>query len=259
MSKIAILYYSGVGNTKVVASYIYKYLKNKNSVDIYSIEELPIYFSFDKYSKLIIGFPTIHTEPALLMKRFIQQLNENEKKLPTFVYTTCGLYSGNAIRIFCEIMIDKNLIPIHTSSYRCPAIDGILLTPGIKRWYGYEKGLSLKIKRDLDKCLSITEICSRMPRLKWYTALNYPNKMIGKYAKFKIYLYENKCAKCGKCVKKCPVGACTKAINNPPIIDSKKCINCYRCIHHCQQHALSLSKRKTPKRMWQGLGSVSKR
>jgi len=51
---------------------MYNYLKNRYSIDIYLIEELLADFSFDKYSKLIIGFPTIHAEPALMMKCFIQ-------------------------------------------------------------------------------------------------------------------------------------------------------------------------------------------
>jgi len=246
MNKIAILYYSGVGITKTIASYMYNYLKNKTAVDIYSIDELPVDFSFDNYSKLIIGFPTIHTEPALPIKWFVQQLDKHTKKLPTFVYTTCGLYSGNTVRIFCKIIIEKNLIPTYTRSYRCPATDGSLLTPNIKRWHSYEKGLSLKIKQDLDNFLGMTEVCSKIPKLKWYSALNYPNKFAGQHTHFKIYLHENKCAKCRRCIKKCPVGACVEDINQLPIIDNKKCINCYRCIHHCPQLALSLSKRKTP-------------
>ena len=251
MDKTIILYYSGVGNTKRIAEYMYNYLKRNRMVDIYTIEDLPADFNFDNYSRLIMGFPTIHTEPALPMMHFIQQVNRTERKLPTFVYTTCGLYSGNAIKIFCEVIIGKNLIPIHTSSHRTPAVDGILLTPSIKRWYSYEKGLPLKIKRDLEEFLRTNVICSKIPRLKWYTALNYPNKVMGKYTKFKIYLHENKCMKCGECIKKCPARAYTKSINNLPIIDNKKCINCYRCIHHCPQQALSLSKRKAPKKTLQ--------
>ena len=248
MNKIVILYYSGVGNTKTIAQYMYNYLMRGNSVDIYSIEELSVDFSFDKYSKLIIGFPTIHAKPALPMEWFIQELKVIEKKMPTFVYTTCGLYSGNAIRIFCKSTIVKNIIPIYTSSYQCLAIDGILLTPNIKRWYGYEKGLSSRIKRDLERFLDTTEFCSKIPRLKWYSVLNYPNKVIGKHTKFKIYLHENKCMQCGVCLEKCPVGAYVKGDNNLPIFDIEKCINCYRCIHRCPQLALSLSKRKAPKK-----------
>ena len=242
MDKIIILYYSGVGNTKRIAQYMYNYLKRRSNVDIYSIEELPTDFSFNKYSKLIIGFPTIHAEPATPMMHFVRRINARTKKLPTFVYTTYGLYSGNAIRIFCELAIVKNIIPVYTNGYRAPAIDGILLTPKIKRWHSYEKGLSIKIKNDVGQFLNTNEDCAKIPKLKWYSVFNYPNKLIGKHTKLKIYLHENKCVKCGVCTEKCPAGACTNDASNLPIFDITKCINCYRCIHHCPQRALSLSK-----------------
>ena len=242
VNKTAIIYYSGVGNTKRIAQYMYNYLKRMGSVDIYSIEEIPVDFSFNKYSKLIIGFPTIHAEPALPMIRFIQRANASDKKLPTFIYTTCGLYSGNSIRILCELAIAKNIIPVYTKSYRAPAVDGILLTPKIKRWHSYEKELPLKIKSDLGRFLNTNGNYARVPRLKWYSILNYPNKLIGKHTKFKIYLHKNKCVKCRLCIEKCPVGACVSDANNLATVNSAKCINCYRCIHHCPQHALSLSK-----------------
>ena len=246
MGRIGILYYSGVGNTKRIAQHMYNYLKRNGSTDIYSIEELPVDFSFDKYSKLIIGFPTIHTEPALLMMHFVQQLGKMKKKVPAFVYTTCGLYSGNAVKILCEQAIVKNIIPVYTRSYRCPAVDGILLTPTIKRWYTYEKNLPSKIEKDLKCFLKTTEIQDKTPKLKWYSALNYPNKVIGKNKKFRIYLHGKKCVKCGLCAKQCPVGACAKASDGRPLFDTGKCINCYRCIHNCPQLALSLSKRMMP-------------
>lgn len=246
MDKKVILYYSGVENTKTMARYMYNYLRQNNNIDIYSIEELPEDFRFDNYSKLIIGFPTIHTAPALPMMSFIQHLKVIERKLPTFVYTTCGLYSGNALRILCKASIAKNIIPVYTSSYRCPAVDGILLTPKIKRWYSYEKKLSIKIKNDLDQFLNIVETSGKIPKLKWYSAFNYPNKVIGQHKTFKIYVHEKQCVKCKKCIENCPTMAYVQDTKGLPLFNVEKCINCYRCIHYCPQRALSLSRRKPP-------------
>ena len=249
MEKISILYYSGVGNTKTIAKRMNCYLKNKNDVDMYSIEELPKDFKFDIYSRVIIGFPTIHSAPASLMVDFIQKVNSTNKKIPVFVYTTCGLYSGNAIRIFCKLLICKNMIPVYTSSYRCPAVDGILLMPNIKQWYNYEKGLSFKIKKDLDQFIGMEKFIEKIPKFKWYSALNFPNKVFGQHMKFKIYLHKENCTSCGLCIKKCPVKACKNDENGIVLVDSDNCVNCYRCIHHCPQRALSLSKRKIPSKV----------
>ena len=35
-----------------------------------------------------------------------------------------------------------------------------------------------------------------------------------------------------------------------PVFGKTKCEKCYRCIHHCPKHALSLNKRKTPEIVW---------
>lgn len=46
---------------------------------------------------------------------------------------------------------------------------------------------------------------------------------------------EEDCAKCGACVRKCPVGAIS--IETPWITDTTKCIGCGRCITLCSQKA----------------------
>ncbi len=53
----------------------------------------------------------------------------------------------------------------------------------------------------------------------------------------KIKVNKN-CIKCGKCARRCPVGAIP--LDNPHTTDSKKCITCMRCIDECPQNARSL-------------------
>lgn len=48
----------------------------------------------------------------------------------------------------------------------------------------------------------------------------------------------NNCIKCGKCARRCPVGAIP--LDKPNTTDSKKCITCMRCIEECPQKARSL-------------------
>ncbi|MBE6839442.1 MAG: hypothetical protein E7507_07905 [Ruminococcus sp.] len=38
-------------------------------------------------------------------------------------------------------------------------------------------------------------------------------------------------------------------IDGYPIINKAKCMNCYRCIHHCPSLALSLSAKRTVKKV----------
>jgi hypothetical protein len=47
----------------------------------------------------------------------------------------------------------KNLIPVLHRSYRCPATDGALLTPYIKRWFKFEKDIERKVEEEAERIL----------------------------------------------------------------------------------------------------------
>lgn len=245
-----LLYYSGVGNTKRVAQMISENITPKHKIEVYSIEKLPNNFSIEKYSSLIIGFPTIHSSPAKPILKFVENMPILEKPIGTFIYTTCGLYSTNSLRIFSKICVKKNIIPILNKSYRCSATDGVLLAPFMKCWFSDEKNLNRKVRKDSLDFLEITTkpLKTNIPKFKLYSILNYPNKIMGTIFPFKIYLHKEKCIKCGKCVLDCPVKAYDFDSNNFPNIDHKKCISCFRCIHKCPKKALSIFKKKSHKK-----------
>lgn len=254
MKKIVCLYYSGVGNTRMVAEFIAKYLTENKKVktDIYSIENLPSNLNYEEYDGLIIGFPTIHCSPPLRIMKYIDELKKIKKQLPTFVFTTCGLYQANTTRIFAKQCRTKNVIPALDAAYRMPAVDGLLLNKHIRYFETYEKMLKTKVQKVCDKFVDILksgQIKEKIPSFKWYSILNYPNKLVGEYYVFPIYLNREKCRKCGLCTKNCPA----KAFDNKdgyPIWQKEKCERCYRCMHQCPANALSLQKGKEPPRKW---------
>lgn len=249
MDTCLILYFSGVGNTKAVANIMNQCINNHIKTDLYSIEELPENFSIENYSYIILGSPTYHSEPSLPMMEFLKSV-KLEKKIPAFIFTTCGLYSENCLRIFAMECQKHNIIPIRTASYRCAATDGILLVPFMSCWFKCEKDIKKKIRKDID--LFIQNLKSQystvIPKFKWYTPLNYPNKMLGKATTFSIYLHRDRCIKCGKCKRNCPQSAID--MRDYPRINKKNCINCCRCIHHCPTMALSLLKYKQIQKVW---------
>ena len=244
MDKILILYYSGVGNTKKVAEWFLSYLTPFCETMIYSVEKLPSIIDLNNYNAVVIGFPTIHSEPAKPIMMFLNNLPPVKTRIPTFIFTTCGLYSANALRIFAKECINKNLIPVLSRSYRCAAVDGILLAPFMKCLFDDEKNLQERIKNDSQwfKTHYDEIINPIIPKLKWYSSLNYINKFVGNKYCFRIYLHKERCIRCGKCHINCPVQAIDVDNDNNPIIERTKCINCYRCVHHCPKLALSLSK-----------------
>ena len=250
MNRILILYYSGVNNTKRVSHLIYDNISDNFNVDIYSIEKLPTDFSINNYKSIIIGFPTIHSSPSKMIINFLNNLSKLKEEIPTFIFTTCGLYPANSLRIFGEKCIEKNILPIINKSYRCCATDGILLTPFMKYWFFDEKNLELKIIKDVSKFIELLKLPLKVaiPKFKLYTPLNYPNKLLGQNFSFTIYLHKDQCIKCNTCIVNCPTKAFKIDELKFPSINKSKCINCYRCIHHCPKMALSLSKRNSTKK-----------
>lgn len=246
--KILVLYYSGVGNTKMVATKIFEILNDFHEITVISIEKLPKDINITIYDALVIGFPTIHSSPAKPIMDFIEQIKHLQKPVPAFLFTTCGLYPANSLRIFAQKCVKKNITPILSKSYRCSAADGTLIAPFMNIWFRHEKRLDEKIQNNVRDFVKLQNqpLVARIPRFKLYSILNYPNKFFGQRFCPKIYLHIENCVSCGKCIKDCP----TKSIDNDdegyPFIKNESCIHCYRCIHHCAGKALSLSKKRPP-------------
>lgn len=248
--KVLILYYSGVGNTKIVAEKIDVLLNKHCQVSLYSIENLSNQLDLNSYDALIVGFPTIHASPAMPIMRFIDQLAPMSKPTPVFLFTTCGLFSANTLRIFAKKCQRVRLLPILSRSYRCAATDGILVAPFMPIWFRNEKNLDAKITKDVVyfEQLLKTKIKLVIPRFQFISILNYPNKMAGQHFSPTLYVHQDKCITCGKCIASCPESSISQDNQGYPFIDKEKCIHCYRCIHHCPQKAISLSKKRTPQK-----------
>ncbi|MBR4096608.1 MAG: flavodoxin family protein, partial [Oscillospiraceae bacterium] len=168
MKPFLIIYFSGVGNTESVAEQI------KNGIagiptELYSLEKLPQDFSIDNYSAVIIGTPTYHSEPAQPLMNFLEAVYPC-RNIPAFVFTTCGLYSENCLRILAKECLKHGIIAIHSASYRCPATDGIILTPSMKCWFKSEKNLPRRINEDINTFISKLKSHSKaeIPKPNWH-------------------------------------------------------------------------------------------
>lgn len=248
MEKVLILYFSGVRNTKCVAECMCFNLQKYCDVYINSIEDVSNDINIGQYDKVIIGSPTIHSEPAVPMKNFLKSICRLNNPIPAFLFTTCGLYPENVLRVFSKLCLEKNIIPIMYSTYRCSATDGVLLFPALKYFWNNERKINEKIVMDLNRFVVGKLVEPKIPKYKWYGILNFPNKWIGQHFHFKIYLHKEKCTKCSKCILNCPMQAIEESGNGYPRINRAKCINCYRCIHYCPNKSLSLFQKKTHKR-----------
>lgn len=250
MERIAIIFFSGVGNTRAVADAIRQSLADRAETDVFSVESLRPDFSLEGYSAAVIGSPVYHSEPAQPVTNFLRKVSAGSN-IPAFVFVTCGMYPENSLRKLALECERKGIVPIAHASYRCAATDGILLMPRMKRWQRNEKNLRSRIQKDTERFLRrLSESAEPdVPGYRWYAPLNYPNRLMGKAVTLTVYLHEEACTGCGKCAGSCPQSAITLK-NRRPEISREKCMNCYRCVHHCPSLALSLSRKKRVKTVW---------
>ncbi len=247
--RILILYHSGAGGTRTIAEIYHEKLTD------YSIEISPINLKYD-YEKLInndfliFAFPTYHCSPSKSMMEFVQKMPVFVNPKKAFVFTTYGLYSGNTIREFIKLCSSKNLYVCGYSAYRSPAADGTLLLPGLPFMYTFKKRITVKLREDINQVENIINSNNykvQIPRFKFYSILNFPNKALGKLYKHKIYLQKDKCVKCNNCINDC-IRKCWSINAGYPEFNGDNCEFCFKCIHHCPKEAIVLSSKTSGKK-----------
>ena len=251
--KILVLYFSGVGSTRKVAELIQDCLLHTKNyiVDLYSIENCAV-INFITYDAFIIGTPVYHGAPSNIVNDYFDSLPPLRKRIPAFIFNTRALCSCNTNRLLAKRLLKKNIITIKDQDYRAPASDGALILPFIKRFFCFEKNIQAKIQLDCMDFLAqiqTKQLYGYVPQFRFSSVINAPNKFIGQMITFKIFLHQDKCIKCGRCIGNCPHYAWERSNSGYPLFNSTKCENCYRCIHHCPAKALSLSKHSTPSKL----------
>jgi ferredoxin len=244
MKKILSIYHSGVGNTKLLSEMITVFLQNKKiAIENFSVEQ----FDSEKiadYDFLIIGFPTYFLEASKVIQNFVDDLPRYENPKYAFIYTTCGLFSANTLYNFAAKLREKNINVVHSTVYRCPATDFVLIMPSFKPTLTFENKLQSHIERDLKRAFyGFKHRIISTPKFKLYSI--FTKSMEAVERKNTIQINHNLCIVCGKCARNCPHNCFTKT-ESSIVFEIENCENCYRCIHHCPVRALSLNG-KTPK------------
>lgn len=250
MKKIAILYFSGAGSTRKVASLIYKTIHKKCDATLRQIEQAGS-LNLNEYDALIIGTPVYHAAPAELIMAYFSTVAPLPKLIPTFIYNARTLCSGNTNRILAKHLKRCNIVTVLDRKYRTPASDASLLLPSVKAFFKFDKKLKNRVASDSLRFLTKIDgpISGYIPRFRFSSIINAPNKLLGQSTTFTIYTHKQHCIKCKKCAVNCPHNAIIMDESGYPSILRSKCENCYRCIHHCPSKALSLNKHHGPEKL----------
>lgn len=248
---VLIRYYSGAGNTKYIANKIAKSLLSKaHQATCEKITDESNKEHIDnQFDMLGIGFPVYFREAPEIVYDLLNRING--KKRPIFLFTTKGLYSGNAVRNIMKYSIGQDFQPVGSIEFYMPGTDSLILFA--KKGSITEKFLKRIHSRNIDekisKFVSILEGITpqNIPQKKWYTMIddsvikkletmydNHHRDYIGQF-----YSNPDTCIECMKCIEGCPRH---NIVLNAHIEFGTTCDVCFSCIHHCSTDSIQIGK-----------------
>lgn len=241
MKSIVIFYFSGTGNTKIIADlYAQEFKKHGISTEIIPIEDIlkgkrKVYAV--EYDLIGFGHPVHAFNAPKIFFDFINHLpGGNDRK--SFLFKTAGdpLCKGGATHFVRKRLQERDYDIFHEDLHVMPANVAIKFEDELTKQL-YEAAKS-NVKRHAEEIINHKKRLQKNPL--WLRIISYlfslmeseGAKMFGKHL-----IVNDDCNLCGKCVQECPTENIIK--ENGDIKFDKKCALCMRCIYNCPKNAIS--------------------
>lgn len=237
-----IIYFSGTGNSKRVASYLGKLLSDE-VYPLLSLESETLK-NGGELDSLGIVFPVYGWGvPAKVLEK-LQDLLSSLSVCPLYVYAlcTCGDdigYTDEELRR----LLQRNGLPLHAvASVQMP--ETYVALPGFK--LDDEALAQEKVRRGMVATAQLAERIKRRERfvevvrgsLPWlYSSVLRPlfNRLLVSDRYFKV---SDACVGCGHCAEVCPVDNISCGEDGGKPNWGGECMGCLACYHHCPTNAI---------------------
>lgn len=236
--KIALLYFSGTGNTKWLAESLYANLKTEET-DI-SLFDLEKEFDLDHhdYDKFIVAHPVYGaTVPRLVIEKVDELIPGNRKLI---IIATYGFV--NALGIYAE----KSMLGRKIEAYYNVKMFNDISAPGFKAPVKPLKK-RLKCKTYIEKKIAsiARDIAVDKKRIEGVGPQLLIGIRIRKAVREGLHTYYqtlgvdlDRCTHCGLCVRECPTHSIEE--KDGDYIFDATCTACTRCYNHCPEHAITI-------------------
>jgi len=241
IQNIGVFYFSGTGNTKLVANLFANEFKRKGfTTKLIPIEDVlnkKLTLSIGDYDLLGFGHPVHAFSAPKIFFDFLNRLpNVDDKK--TFTFKTAGdpLCSGGSTSLVRKHLSKKGYKVFHENLIVMPAnvmfkYDDSLIKQlyevAVKKVKSGTKEILLG-KKNLQK----NNLWLKIGTYLFNKAESSGASYFGKYL-----ITTDSCNLCGKCIKECPTR--NISISNEKIIFGNKCTFCMRCVYICPEKAIS--------------------
>lgn len=260
MKEVVLTYFTGTGNTKLIATQIFEELRNSGiNVTMIESEDLEAFRNVDFSNKvLVVGFPVYLFRAPKIINNMINSLPISQQSVPACIFSTKAWASGNSIRIVAKELYRKGFITIDSTSFVCPSNGWITLLDKnniLYRLTRFEKGLSKKISRFSGQIKSICR-SDKNPKQRFFpnNLLLELGRVVGRKIEDRLFvdlqIDYDKCINCKKCVAKCPVDKFNFDDNKVLIKDSVKCMQCLRCISSCPVQCINFGEKTIGKKRY---------
>lgn len=239
LKNVDFYYFSGTGNTLLIVKKMeHTFSQNGVKVNLYRIEDSkPDDVNLEH--TIGLGFPIAELSTYDFVWNFIKSLPET-RETHIFMVATFGGISGGVVGSIRKILIKKGYTPIGAEEIIMPPnifyiqnekICSAKVEKGIKKAEEYSMALmSGKSKWDRGSVFSNVAYYISMAGLK-LTEASVNQKLIH------MRTDNEKCTKCGMCVKLCPVGNIDIKKEYPE--HGFRCRYCLRCTSFCPTKAIS--------------------
>lgn len=240
-----ILYFSGTGNTALIADEIKKRLKRSNhSVELVSIENHEELLNLNFENKIIgFGYPLYKFSYPDNFNAIFPKINELAKGNKYFQFSTYARFYANSFYDFSS-QLDKTKYHLITErSFKAPSC-GISARKPVED-YEYKSVMFFEdqIGEKLDEFVDQIMLQGSTKEKQKHNMINGLKKLIVKdveivkYPKLKIY--QDQCTMCGLCASACPDKNLTNVKTYIKINDEVGCLHCLRCMNHCPSNAIT--------------------
>ncbi len=255
--RILIAYFSGTGNTRLVADAILERLEKHG----YTGETRPVekIRAADIDADVLgVGFPSYGLCYPRIFEPFFGNLPGKEGPAAAFVFSTHAWSSGDSLTCAAERLREKGYMTVARQSFKCPSNGArTFFAPDhfmYRKMVRFEKGILQKIRKFGDQVHERVEAFRENPfhdpgRKRWinkltgFVATHLMEKRL--YKDFKVI--KNRCIGCGRCVKECPDENLEMQEGKAEFLRGNDCLRCMRCIGICPVNAILFGERSRGK------------
>ena len=239
--KIALFYFSGTNNTKLVILKWQEEAKKHNiDIDLFSIEkdEMP---TLGYYDKIGFAYPIHAFNAPEIVWRFAKKLPRLNKVTPLFIIMVSGEYmtiNNSSASKLNRILKKKNIILESDYHYLMPY--NLVFRHTEQRAYKMYEAMNKIVPIDVTEYLvdSKPHHLHKHHLVGWFIFLlrieQWFSKVNGKHYKVDM----KKCIKCMKCVNECPTH--NIEYKDDHFEFKKECTLCARCSFNCPKDAFKI-------------------